>query len=87
MKAYLTQLVQTAPDPLHGRYIAREYLQARILAVSQRSGAMVPLAFHGGTALRFLYQIPRYSEDLEENFHLTPNQWQKDVKILEKRMI
>ena len=29
---------------------------------------MVPLAFHGGTALRFLYAIPRYSEDL--NFAL-----------------
>jgi len=26
---------------------------------------MVLLAFHGGTALRFLYAIPRYSEDLD----------------------
>ena len=26
---------------------------------------MIPLAFHGGTALRFLYSIPRYSEDLD----------------------
>ena len=25
----------------------------------------MPLAFHGGTALRFLYAIPRYSEDLD----------------------
>jgi hypothetical protein len=29
---------------------------------------MIPLAFHGGTALRFLYGSPRYSEDL--NFAL-----------------
>jgi len=26
---------------------------------------MQTLAFHGGTALRFLYDIPRYSEDLD----------------------
>jgi hypothetical protein len=26
---------------------------------------MIPLAFHGGTALRILYLIPRYSEDLD----------------------
>ncbi len=43
----------------------REYLQARILACLQREGAMVPLAFHGGTALRFLYALPRHSEGLD----------------------
>lgn len=43
----------------------REYLQARVLAILQQQGAMIPLAFHGGTALRFLYQLPRYSEDLD----------------------
>ena len=26
---------------------------------------MIPLAFHGGTALRFLYNSQRYSEDLD----------------------
>jgi hypothetical protein len=45
--------------------VAREYLQARILGALQRAGAMIPLAFHGGTLLRFLYSIPRYSEDLD----------------------
>ncbi|MBI4316924.1 MAG: nucleotidyl transferase AbiEii/AbiGii toxin family protein [Chloroflexi bacterium] len=34
------------------------------MASLQRAGAMIPLAFHGGTALRFLYSLPRYSEDL-----------------------
>ena len=65
MKPYLTQLTRAASSPLQGRNLAREYLQARILEVLQRAGAMVPLAFHGGTALRFLYSIPRYSEDLD----------------------
>jgi hypothetical protein len=36
-----------------------------ILQSLQRLGAMVPLAFHGGTALRFLYNSQRYSEDLD----------------------
>lgn len=65
MKAYLSQLLQNAPDPIASRNLVREYLQARILEGLQRAGAMVPLAFHGGTALRFLFAIPRFSEDLD----------------------
>lgn len=52
-------------DPLAGRNILREYLQARVLEGLQRAGAMSALAFQGGTALRFLYGLPRYSEDLD----------------------
>jgi hypothetical protein len=65
MKEYLAELVRQAPTPAQGRNLAREYLQARILAALQRAGAMIPLAFHGGTALRFLYGHGRYSEDLD----------------------
>ncbi len=65
MKEYLAELVRQTATPTQGRNLAREYLQARILAALQRSGAMIPLAFHGGTALRFLYAHGRYSEDLD----------------------
>ena len=65
MKAYLAELVGAAPSPLQAGNDAREYLQARILGILQRHGAMIPLAFHGGTALRFLYATARYSEDLD----------------------
>jgi predicted nucleotidyltransferase component of viral defense system len=65
MKAYLEQLLRDASDPVQGRNLVREYLQARILEGLQRAGAMIHLAFQGGTALRFLYAIPRYSEDLD----------------------
>jgi hypothetical protein len=65
MKEHLAELVRQAPTPVQGRNLAREYLQARILASLQRAGAMIPLAFHGGTALRFLYAHGRYSEDLD----------------------
>lgn len=65
MKAYLRSLIRENPDPVRARNTTREYLQARILETLQRDGAMIPLAFHGGTALRFLYALPRYSEDLD----------------------
>lgn len=65
MKAYLSDLVRQASTPAQGRNLAREYLQARILGALQRAGAMIPLAFQGGTALRFLYAHGRYSEDLD----------------------
>jgi len=65
MKDYLAGLVRSSPSSHQGRNVAREYLQARVLEAMQRAGAMVPLAFQGGTALHFLYSIPRYSEDLD----------------------
>ena len=65
MKPLLTEIVRQASSPLQAKNRIREYLQARILGALQRVGAMIPLAFHGGTALRFLYAIPRYSEDLD----------------------
>lgn len=65
MKDLLADLVRNALSPAHGTNRIREYLQARILGSLQRSGAMIPLAFHGGTALRFLYGHTRFSEDLD----------------------
>ena len=65
MKERLRELLHgTAAGPA-ARNLAREFLQAQVLAALQRAGAMVPLAFQGGTALRFLYSIRRYSEDLD----------------------
>ena len=64
MKDHLGQLV-AGHEPMRGRNIAREYLQARILGALQRAGAMMSLAFHGGTSLRFLFGLPRYCEDLD----------------------
>ena len=65
MKEYLASLVKQTDTALEGKNLVREYLQARILESLQKSGAMIPLAFHGGTALRFLFSHGRYSEDLD----------------------
>jgi predicted nucleotidyltransferase component of viral defense system len=65
MKDHLAELVRASLTSAHGRNVTREYLQARFLGALQRAGAMIPLAFHGGTALRFLYAIAHYSGDLD----------------------
>jgi len=65
MKDYLAELVRRSPTPAQARHVTREYVQARVLGALQRTGAMIPLAFHGGTALRFLFASARYSEDLD----------------------
>jgi predicted nucleotidyltransferase component of viral defense system len=70
MKSLLLDMLRDEPDDFRRRSRAREYLQARILLALQDSGAFSNWAFVGGTALRFLYGLPRYSEDLD--FSLAP---------------
>jgi len=65
MKEYLANVVKQTTSQIEGRNLVRENLQVRIIGSLQRSGAMIPLAFHGGTALRFLYSHGRFSEDLD----------------------
>ena len=65
MKEYLATLIRPVQNPNEARNLTREYLQALILQSLQRAGAMTALAFHGGTALRFLFSLPRFSEDVD----------------------
>jgi hypothetical protein len=65
VKDHLQQLLAGQANPLLARCLAREYLQARILQMLQDRGAFQAWAFQGGTALRFLYRLPRFSEDLD----------------------
>jgi predicted nucleotidyltransferase component of viral defense system len=65
VKGELQELLRGVDQPVHGKNLVREVLQAKILASLQRRGAMIPLAFHGGTALRFLFSLDRFSEDLD----------------------
>jgi len=75
MKEYLSEIIKKSKNPVKALNNIREYLQARILGCLQHSGAMIPLAFHGGTALRFLYSIARYSEDLDFALEQMPGQY------------
>ncbi len=65
MKEELRHIVHNASSSIQGLNLAKEYLQSRILGIMQEAGAMMPLAFCGGTALRFLYGLQRFSEDLD----------------------
>lgn len=65
MKDYLRQILSGIDNPILARCLAREYLQARVLQSLQDRGAFNTWAFQGGTALRFLYSMPRFSEDLD----------------------
>lgn len=75
MKDYLHELVSAVEDHETGVAVMREYLQARILEGLQKEGAFLSLAFHGGTSLRFLYNIPRYSEDLDFALDFHPERY------------
>lgn len=65
MKDYLRQQIASIDNNNLARCIVREYLQARLLECMQDSGAFATWAFVGGTAFRFLYGMPRFSEDLD----------------------
>ena len=65
MKDYIRQIIEEKKNILLKRSIVREYLQSRILQMFQEENVFLNLAFLGGTSLRFLYSIPRYSEDLD----------------------
>ncbi len=58
-------MVRGVSDPGQALNLLREYLQAFVLRSLHESEAFRPLAFVGGTALRFLHNLPRYSEDLD----------------------
>lgn len=70
MKDYLRQLLEGADNPLVRGGLVREYLQARILESLQDQGVFLRWAFLGGTALRFLFGIPRFSQDLDFSLHV-----------------
>ena len=76
MKDYLRKILTEKPNILLKRSAVREYLQARILQSMQDNKSFLNMAFIGGTSLRFLYSIPRYSEDLD--FSRLPD---KDIKF------
>jgi hypothetical protein len=65
MKKHLRKLASTAENDLARTCLVREHLQARILESLQDFGAFLRWAFVGNTALRFLFSIPRFSENLD----------------------
>ena len=65
MKDYVLELASGQSGFNAKLNIMREYLQAYALRALQDGGAFRSMAFVGGTALRFLHGLPRFSEDLD----------------------
>jgi len=68
MKDYVLELASQQDTVREKFNLVREYLQAYILKIFMAEGFFRSAAFVGGTALRFLYSLPRYSEDLVFSF-------------------
>ncbi|MDQ3238997.1 MAG: nucleotidyl transferase AbiEii/AbiGii toxin family protein, partial [bacterium] len=70
---------------LQERNILKEYLQYQILDLIAHSEYANKLCFLGGTALRLIYQNPRFSEDLDfDNSDLSQDEFQDIAKEIEK---
>lgn len=82
MKDYALQLAASKEGYNAKLNILREYLQAYVLKILQEEGLFQSTAFMGGTALRFLYGLPRFSEDLD--FSLERKKTYSFVEVLKK---
>lgn len=65
MKDRALELAGATRDPVQRLNVLREYLQACVLRSLHESEAFQAVSFVGGTALRFLYALHRFSEDLD----------------------
>jgi len=73
MKQDALRLAASVNEPAEKQNVLREYLQACALRSLHEGEAFRNLSFVGGTALRFLFQFPRFSEDLDFSLENTKN--------------
>jgi len=65
MRDYIKSIVNKKKSPDDNLNRVREYIQAYFLYVIYRKKFYQDMVFTGGTALRFIHQIRRFSEDLD----------------------
>ncbi|MFH0807624.1 MAG: nucleotidyl transferase AbiEii/AbiGii toxin family protein [Elusimicrobiota bacterium] len=65
MKDYIKSIVNKKKSPGDNLNHVREYIQAYFLYVIYRKKYYQDMVFTGGTALRFIHQIRRFSEDID----------------------
>lgn len=84
MKQQALSLLEGVTNPTEKLNLLREYIQAFVLRSLHESEAFNCLSFVGGTALRFLYNLPRFSEDLdfclESKMGYAPEKWLAKLK-------
>ena len=84
MKEAALAIIQDLPGPTEKLNRLREYLQTFLLRSLHESEAFGSIAFVGGTALRFLHGLPRFSEDLDFSVYrkesYEPVKWMQKAK-------
>ena len=84
MKDYVLELISKSTKSNDKVNIMREYLQAYTLRIMHDAGIFRTTAFLGGTALRFLYGLPRFSEDLDFSLKSAHTQPYQFIELLAK---
>ena len=84
MKDHAVELAQNEGSPADKLNILREYLQAFVMRSLHESEAYTCLSFVGGTALRFAFDLPRFSEGLDFSLEnpagYEPLRWMEKLK-------
>ena len=84
MKEEILSLARNNPAPSVKLNLMREYIQSMALHSLHESEAFVNISFVGGTALRFLFNLPRFSEDLDFSLdnktNYQPEKWMRKLK-------
>jgi predicted nucleotidyltransferase component of viral defense system len=87
MKEHLLEILEKEKRESNKLNIMREYLQAYILKILHENKFFNNAAFLGGTALRFVYNLPRYSEDLDFSATQKSDSCLEDnVKLLKREL-
>lgn len=85
MRQELLEHAQRVADITARANLARQHLQREILASLSGSLAFRSLAFVGGTCLRVIHNLKRYSEDLDFSVEFPetyqPRRWLEDIRL------
>lgn len=65
MKDYIKSIVNKKLSPENNLNLVREYIQTYFLYIIYRKKYYQDMVFTGGTALRFVHKIRRFSEDID----------------------
>ncbi|MEX0895601.1 MAG: nucleotidyl transferase AbiEii/AbiGii toxin family protein [Patescibacteria group bacterium] len=85
----ITTIKKQYPNQLHtfNRGLLREYLQFQILAILFTHPLSRKLSFLGGTCLRIVHDLPRFSEDIDfDNKNLSEAEFSQLSIFLEKEL-
>lgn len=85
-KFFLEDYIKKNNIPNIPRRVLTEYLQSEILAVIYGSKFGSSLSFLGGTCLRFVYKLDRFSEDLDFDLIKKGLDYEDLASYIEKRL-